>query len=346
MSVRLAIVVPCYNEQEVLPQTAAQLGQMLDRLARAGKILPTSLVYLVDDGSRDATWSLIEQLAAGSAQFAGIKLSRNRGHQNALLAGLFTAEGDVLVSIDADLQDDVEAIEAMIDQFHEGAEIVYGVRRQRVSDTWFKRTTAVGFYRFMAAMGVQTVHNHADFRLMSRRAVEGLRSFPETNLFLRGMVPLVGYRSASVHFDRAARLAGESKYPLRKMLGLALDAITSFSIVPLRFITLIGFLVFLGAVGVSLWIVWLKLFTARAIPGWASIALPQVFLGGVQILCLGVMGEYLGKIYVETKSRPRYLIEKVVHRPVAAGRERLGIQQAAAASRNRTASAAELPPAR
>ena len=312
MSVRLAIVVPCYNEQEVLPETARRLDEVLDRLVRAGKIGADSLVYLVDDGSKDTTWRIIEQLSAGSARFAGIKLSRNRGHQNALLAGLFTAEGDVLVSIDADLQDDVGTIESMIDEFHQGAEIVYGVRRQRTTDTFFKRVTAVGFYRFMAAMGVETVHNHADFRLMSRRAIESLKSFSETNLFLRGMVPLIGYRSTVVHFDRAARHAGESKYPLRKMLALALDAITSFSVVPLRMITLIGFAVFVGAIGVSLWILWLKLFTARAIPGWASIALPQVFLGGVQILCLGVMGEYLGKIYVETKGRPRYIVEKVV----------------------------------
>ena len=319
MSIRLAIVVPCYNEQEVLPETARRLDHLIERLGHAGKIRADSLIYLVDDGSKDDTWRLIEQLSAGSARFAGIKLSRNRGHQNALMAGLFTAEGDVVVSIDADLQDDVDTIETMVDEFHRGAEIVYGVRRQRTTDTLFKRGTAVGFYRFMAAMGVETVHNHADFRLMSRRAIEALKAFPETNLFLRGMVPLIGYRSAIVHFDRAARHAGESKYPLRKMLALALDAITSFSVVPLRIITLIGFVVFLGAVGVSLWILWLKLFTLRAVPGWASIALPQVFLGGVQILCLGVMGEYLGKIYIETKGRPRYIVEKVVHGPQAPG---------------------------
>lgn len=324
MSVRLAIVVPCYNEQEVLPETARRLGVLLDRLSQAGKVRSDSLIYLVDDGSKDATWSLIEQLSAQSDQFAGIKLSRNRGHQNALLAGLFTAEGDVLVSIDADLQDDVDAIESMIDEFHNGAEVVYAVRRHRTTDTFFKRATAVGFYRFMASMGVETIHNHADFRLMSRRAVEALKAFPETNLFLRGMVPLIGYRSAMVHFDRAARLAGESKYPLRKMLALALDAITSFSVVPLRIITLIGFTVFAGAVGVSMWILWLKLFTTQAIPGWASIALPQVFLGGVQILCLGVIGEYLGKIYVETKGRPRYIVEKVVHDTSAQARSPSG----------------------
>jgi len=226
----LGIVIPCYNEQEVLPETCARMVALLDRLARAGKVDRESRIYFVDDGSRDRTWELIESFVGPGAPVVGIKLSRNRGHQNALLAGLLTAAGDALISIDADLQDDINVIEEMVDRFHEGSEIVYGVRHRRENDTRFKRRTAESFYRLVAVMGAQTIFNHADYRLMSRRAIDGLKQFREVNLFLRGVVPLLGFRSVVVYYDRSARFAGTSKYPLRKMIGLALDAITSFSV--------------------------------------------------------------------------------------------------------------------
>ncbi len=308
----LSVVVPCFNEQEVLPETARRLLALLQRLSAAGKVAAGSRVVFVDDGSRDATWSIIEQLAAADARCAGVKLTRNRGHQNALLAGLFTAGGDVLVSIDADLQDDVEAIEAMLDRHAGGADIVYGVRSTREADTAFKRGSAAAFYRLMRWLGTESVDNHADYRLMSRRAVECLRQYPEVNLYLRGIVPTLGFRSEVVTYARAPRLAGESKYPLRRMLGLALDAVTSFSTVPLRLITLAGFVIFAGSMAVTLWALWVRFFTPDAVPGWTSIVLPMYFLGGVQILCIGVLGEYLGKAYRETKRRPRFFVEKTL----------------------------------
>jgi polyisoprenyl-phosphate glycosyltransferase len=311
-SIQLAIVVPCFNEQEVLPETCARMTALLGRLERAGKIRPESRVYFVDDGSRDATWSTIGGFVREGLPVVGIKLSRNRGHQNALLAGLFVAEGDAVVSIDADLQDDLEAIEKMLDHYLQGCDIVYGVRKRRQSDSYFKKLTAESFYRLLSAMGAQTVFNHADYRLMSRRAVEALRGFREVNLYLRGIVPLIGFRSAVVEYERSTRYAGESKYPLRKMVALALDAITSFSVVPLRFISLIGFVVFAGSMGVTVWALWVALISGKAIPGWASVVLPMYFLGGVQLLALGAIGEYLGKLYVEMKSRPRFFVEQVV----------------------------------
>ena len=315
----LAIVIPCYNEQEVLPETRQRMVALLQRLTGAGKIAANSRVWFVDDGSRDATWSMIEGYAAADPRIAGIKLSRNRGHQNALLAGLFTAEGDIVVSIDADLQDDIEAIEAMVDRYREGAEIVYGVRQRRDADTLFKKMTALGFYRLLSALGAESVANHADYRLMSRRAIECLKQYREVNLYLRGIVPLLGFRSAIVHYDRAARFAGESKYPLGKMVRLALEAVTSFSVVAVPFVTVIGFAVFFGTMAVSLWALWARFFTDAAVPGWTSVVLPMYFLGGIQILCIGIIGEYLGKAYAEAKARPRYLIEKVV--PAAPGGE-------------------------
>jgi len=308
----LAIVVPCYNEEAVLSETVRRLTALLERLAKAGKIAPESRVLLVDDGSHDQTWPMIEEFARGSLPVAGVKLSCNRGHQSALLAGLFCAGTDAVVSIDADLQDDVDAIETMVDRFNEGCDVVYGVRSRRDTDSVFKRTTAVAFYRLLSSMGVQTVHNHADFRLMSRRAIGALHKFQETNLYLRGIVPLLGYRSATVQYERTARFAGESKYPLRKMLGLALNAITSFSAVPLRVISVVGLLVSLGTVVVSIWALWTALGSDTAVPGWASTVLPIYFLGGVQLLSLGVIGEYVGKLYVEVKRRPRYLVERIV----------------------------------
>lgn len=314
---KLQIVVPCYNEQEVLPETCRQLDALLERLIASGKISPDSGILFVDDGSRDATWTLIEYEARMRRRVAGIKLSRNQGHQNAVLAGMMATDGDAVVTIDADLQDDIEAIEKMVDRYCEGCEVVYGVRADRSTDTFFKRSTALLFYRLLAAFGVDLVHNHADFRLMSRRAIDALREYREVNLYLRGIVPLIGYRSATVEYDRKERFAGESKYPLSKMLKLAVQAVTSFSTVPLQIITLVGLSVFAGAMGVSTWVLWVSLFTDRAVPGWASTVLPMTMLGGIQILCIGVIGAYLGKIYSETKSRPRYFIDRLT-RPFAA----------------------------
>ena len=310
---RLGIVIPCYNEEDVLPETARRMTELLERLVSKGTISSDSKIVFVDDGSSDRTWALIEQLALKNVHVSGIKLSRNRGHQNALIAGLSTAEGDALVSIDADLQDDANAIEAMVDEFLAGADVVYGVRKQRTTDTLFKRLSAQMFYRLLRWLGAHSLYNHADYRLLSRRALEALEQYREVNLYLRGIIPLIGFKSAIVYYDRADRFAGESKYPLPKMIGLALDAITSFSVVPLRMITFTGFVVFLGSIGVTLWVLWTRFFTDRAVPGWTSIVLPMYFLGGVQIFCIGMLGEYLGKTYAEVKARPRYVIEKVLN---------------------------------
>ncbi len=311
----LSIVVPCYNEQEALPETTRQLLALRGRLVAAGKIADDSRIVLVDDGSRDRTWTMIEEYAASGLPVVGVKLSRNRGHQNALLAGLFAARGDAVVSVDADLQDDINAIEAMVDHYRQGCDVVYGVRSSRQTDTIFKRLTARSFYWLMERLGAQTVRDHADYRLLSRRAIEALREYGETNLYLRGIIPLLGFRSAIVEYARQARIAGESKYPLRRMISLALNAVTSFSVVPLRLISAIGFLVFLASLFVLAWTLWVAIFTNRAVPGWASITLPIYFLGGIQLLALGVIGEYLGKLYVETKRRPRYFIERIVEAP-------------------------------
>ena len=313
---KISIVVPCYNEQEVLPETAARLLAFMDKLVNSSKILPESNIWFVDDGSRDRTWSMIEALSAQHPNVRGIKLSRNRGHQNALMAGLFNADGDAIVSIDADLQDDINAIEAMVDHYASGADIVLGVRHKRNTDTFFKRFTAFAFYRTMKSFGAESVDNHADFRLMSRRSVDALMKYRETNLFLRGIVPLIGFRTEIVTYDRSERFAGESKYPLKKMISFALDGITSFSVTPLRFITLLGFLVFVLTVILSAWVIWVRWFTNVAIPGWTSTVLPLFFIGGIEILCLGVIGEYLGKIYIEIKDRPRFNIDKTARHDV------------------------------
>ena len=309
---RLAVVVPCYNEEEALPHTAARLTALLERLRKNARIAVDSRIVFVDDGSRDRTWQLIEQLSRDDERIGGIKLSRNRGHQNALLAGLFTTDGDVLVSVDADLQDDIEIIDDMLRQHAQGAQVVYGVRSDRSSDGVFKRASALTFYRMIRMLGVDSVYNHADFRLLSRRAVDALKDFGEVNLFLRGIVPLIGFNSSVVYYTRTERVAGVSKYPLRKMLGLALDAVTSFSVVPLRMISALGFIVFLLSAAMGVWTLWVRLLTDRAVPGWTSTLLPIYALGGLQILCTGVLGEYLGKVYQETKRRPRYIIEKVL----------------------------------
>ncbi|HEY4213012.1 MAG TPA: glycosyltransferase family 2 protein [Steroidobacteraceae bacterium] len=309
---RLGIVVPCFNETEVLPETSRRLTALLDRLIASGQVARGSQIVYVDDGSRDGTWQLIEILSQADERIGGIKLSRNRGHQNALLAGLFTVDADVLISVDADLQDDIDVMSDMLTSFSKGAHVVYGVRKDRTSDGFFKRATAQGFYCAIRALGVESVYNHADFRLMSRDAVAALKKFGEVNLFLRGIVPLLGYRSDIVYYTRSERFAGVSKYPLRKMLALALDGVTSFSVVPLRFITAVGFVVFLASVAMGMWTLWVRLFTDDAVPGWTSTLLPIYFLGGIQILCIGILGEYLGKVYQETKQRPRFIIEKLL----------------------------------
>jgi glycosyltransferase involved in cell wall biosynthesis len=320
---KLHIVVPCYNEQEVLPEAARQFDALLERLIASAKVAPESGIIFVDDGSGDATWSLIEHEAGSRARVAGLKLSRNRGHQNAVLAGLMTSDADAIVTIDADLQDDIGAIERMVERYREGYDIVYGVRADRSTDTVFKRRSASFFYRLLAFFGVELVHNHADFRLMGRCAVEALRDYREVNLYLRGIIPLLGFRSTTVEYARKERFAGESKYPLGKMIRLALQAITSFSTVPLQMITITGFLVFAGAMAVSAWVLWGSLFSDDAVPGWASTVLPIMVLGGIQILSIGVIGAYLGKIYSEVKSRPRYVIDKVTQpKAPPAARER------------------------
>ena len=305
----LYIVIPCYNEEQVLPITAPLFLKKITDLAAAGKISPDSRVLFVNDGSKDKTWSIICDLAKQDQHYLGISQSRNRGHQNAVLAGLMEAKDrcDITISIDCDGQDDINAMDGMVDAYRDGCEIVYGVRSSRASDTFFKRFTAEGFYKLLNAMGAEVVFNHADYRLMSARVLQEFANFKEVNLFLRGMVPLVGFKSTSVAYERHERIAGESHYPLSKMLGLAFDGITSLSIKPIRFITGFGVLVavvsFLGV----LWAV-IEAILGSTVSGWASMTSIICFVSGVQLICLGVIGEYIGKIYMETKARPRYII--------------------------------------
>jgi glycosyltransferase involved in cell wall biosynthesis len=308
----IAVVVPCYNEQAALPHTSARLIQLVDELVAAGLAASGSAIYFVDDGSRDRTWNVIAEIAARNPRCHGIKLSRNCGHQNALLSGLLTVPGDALISIDADLQDDVAAMKQMVAAYRAGAEIVYGVRSGRQSDSRFKRLTAEGYYRFAAAMGVRLVANHADYRLLSRRAVETLKEFKERNLFLRGLIPQLGFNSAIVYYERHERVAGESKYPLGRMLAFAFDGITSFSAVPLKLITLLGSLVAAGSFLIALWALWVRTFNPAAVPGWASTVVPLYFLGGIQLLSTGIIGQYLAKTYIETKARPRFTIDETI----------------------------------
>ncbi len=307
----LYLVIPCYNEASVLPLTLPLFTAKLTALTAAKKIAPASRVLLVDDGSRDATWDIIAKAAAENPLVEGLRLSRNRGHQNALLAGLMEARrwADATVSMDCDGQDDPDAIDAMLAEYAAGCEIVYGVRQDRRSDTAFKRGSAQIFYRLMNAMGAESVYNHADYRLMSRRALDGLAEFPEVNLYLRGLVPLVGYRSSSVYYTRTPRVAGETHYSLAKMLRLAMDGITSLSVRPLKLITGLG----LGVSAVSLvMILWsvIRFFMGKTVTGWSSLMCVILFLGGVQLLCVGVLGEYIGKIYAEVKHRPRYIVSE------------------------------------
>ena len=310
--VRLAVVVPCYNEEEVLPETARRLVLLLDQLVAQGLAHESSAIYFVDDGSRDRTWALTQELSAAQPRVHGLKLSRNRGHQNALLAGLFNAPGDVLISVDADLQDDLGVIEQMLVKYREGAEIVFGVRQSRAKDTVFKRATAEGYYKLLRAMGVDLVFNHADYRLMSRRVVTCLAEYGEVNLFLRGIVPQIGFKSATVVYDRSERFAGESKYPLRKMLAFAMDGITSFSVVPLRLLTTLGLFFAALSLLMVLYVLYGTLVLKATVPGWASSVIPIYFLGGVQLLGMGILGEYVAKIYLETKRRPRFVVEESV----------------------------------
>lgn len=307
----LYLVVPCYNEQEVLPESSKRFLQKLHSLIQSGKVSDASRVLFVDDGSKDTTWQQIEDYHAEDGHILGLKLSRNRGHQNALLAGLMTAKeyADCVVSLDADLQDDINAVDEMLTRFEEGCDVVYGVRESREKDTFFKRFTAQGFYRLMQAMGTQVVYNHADYRLMSKRALDALAEFREVNLFLRGMVPLVGYKFATVSYVREERFAGESKYPLKKMLAFAFDGITSFSVKPLSLITGVGFVIFILSIFAAVYAL-VSFLLGYAVSGWTSTIVSLWFLGGVQLICLGIVGQYIGKIYSEVKQRPRFIIEK------------------------------------
>ena len=312
----LYIVVPCYKEQEVLPETSRRLKEKVLALRAQGKISDKSRIMFVNDGSSDDTWPIICRLHEQEPElFSGVNLSRNRGHQNALLAGLMTAVNfaDMVISMDADLQDDINAVDAMVDHYHEGYEVVYGVRSKRDTDTFFKRFTAEGFYKVMKALGVDIVFNHADYRLMSRRAVEGLAQFKEVNLFLRGIVPQIGYKWTTVTYERAERFAGESKYPLKKMLAFAADGITSFSVKPIRLVLTIGIVVFMVSIVMMIYALVSKLM-GHTSAGWTSLMGSIWMIGGIQLLSLGVIGEYVGKIYKESKHRPRYIIESVLNK--------------------------------
>ncbi len=309
----LYIVVPCYNEQEVLPITTPKLIEQLNALVEAQLIDKESRILYVNDGSIDNTWQLIEQYTQQHPQVCGVKLAGNVGHQNALLAGLEAASerADITISIDADLQDDVAVMRDMVQKYHEGCDIVYGVRRERKTDTWFKRNSALAFYKLMRRLGVKSIYNHADYRLMSRRAVKQLLNYRERNLFLRGIVPLVGYKTDSVFYDRSERLAGESKYPLSKMINFAVNGITSFSIKPVRMVLTLGIIFTLIALGILVYVL-IAYFSGRTVSGWASLILSLWFIGGCVLIGLGIVGEYIGKIYIEVKDRPRYNIEKEI----------------------------------
>ena len=307
----LYIVVPCYKEQEVLPETSRRLREKMRQLMDEGKISRRSRVMFVNDGSSDNTWAIISELHEKEPEmFSGVNLSRNRGHQNALLAGLMTAMPlcDCAISMDADLQDDINVIDRFVEKYMEGCDVVYGVRNKRETDTFFKRTTAEGFYKFMKILGVDVVFNHADYRLMSRRALEGLSEYKEVNLFLRGIVPLIGFKSDYVYYDRAERFAGESKYPLKKMISFALDGITSFSVKPLKLISNLGILISVLSIFGLLYAL-ISHLCGVTVAGWTAIVASIWLLGGLQMLCLGVVGGYIGKIYSEVKQRPRFLIE-------------------------------------
>ena len=311
----LYVVIPCYNEEAVLPETAKRMNEKMNELIKAGKISPLSKVVFVNDGSKDKTWEMIKTLYEHSTLFSGINLSRNKGHQNALMAGLMTVKehADMVISMDADLQDDINAIDKMVDRYLDGCDIVYGVRSKRVTDSFFKRFTAEGFYRLMNSMGVETVFNHADFRLMSKRALYALADFKEVNLFLRGIIPMIGFKSDIVTYERSERFAGESKNPLRKMLAFAMEGITSLSVKPIRMITGLGVGVFLISIIMLIYTL-VRFFLDKTIDGWASLAVSVWALGGLLLLSVGIVGEYVGKIYLETKNRPRYFVENFLNK--------------------------------
>lgn len=306
----LYTVIPCYNEEAVLAETARRLKEKYYYLCSVGKISGESRILFVNDGSSDKTWQMIEDLHSSDAIYTGVSLSKNKGHQNALIAGLMTAveKADAIISMDADLQDDINVIDAMIDKYMGGADIVYGIRSDRKTDSTFKRTSAEAFYKMMNAMGAETIYNHADFRLMSKRAVEALAEYKEVNLFLRGIVPMIGFKSDAVYYERAKRFAGESKYPLKKMISFALDGITSLSTKPIRMITALGVFIFLLSFVMLIYTL-IRFFMGETVSGWPSLIISVWAIGGLILLSIGVVGEYIGKIYLETKSRPRYHIE-------------------------------------
>lgn len=309
----LYLVIPCYNEEEVLPVTTKKLTEKLDKMIKDKLVSKESRIMYVNDGSKDRTWELISQFNKTNKSVTGVNLSRNRGHQNALLAGLMTAKeyADIVVSMDADLQDDIDVVDKMVIEYNNGCDIVYGVRSARKTDTWFKKTTAEGFYKFMALLGVEIVYNHADYRLMSKRALNELENFKEVNLFLRGIIPLLGFKTAKVEYERKERFAGESKYPLKKMLNFALEGILSFSIKPIRIITSAGFIVSFLSFLFLIYVI-IGHFVSDNVTGWTTIVALICFFGSFQVLCIGIIGEYIGKIYNETKQRPRYIIEDVL----------------------------------
>lgn len=310
----LYVVVPCYNEQEVLAETSKRLREKFRTLIGSGKIDKKSRIVFVNDGSKDNTWKIIEELHRQDNLFSGINLSRNRGHQNALLAGLMTVKdcADVAISMDADLQDDINAMDEMLDKYYGGCDVVYGVRSKRATDTFFKRFTAESFYKMMNAMGANTVYNHADYRLMSKRALEGLAEFKEVNLFLRGMVPMIGYPSDVVYYERSERFAGESKYPLKKMISFAIEGITSLSTKPIKMITNLGVFIFLFSFVILIYSL-IRHFSGDTVAGWTTIIVSVWAIGGLILLSLGIIGEYIGKIYLESKERPRYIIEQFLN---------------------------------
>lgn len=313
MKTNLWLVIPCYNEEEILEYSMGEVRGLMDELRRQDRISPDSRIVLVDDGSKDATWELIKNKCRSDAMFSGIKLSRNRGHQNALLAGLMYAcdKCDCVISLDADLQDDIHVIPEFVEKYQQGYQIVYGVRSSRETDTGFKKNTASVFYKLMNFLGAETVDNHADYRLMSNKALRALKDYKETNLFLRGIVPLIGFKSTNVYYERKERVAGETKYPLKKMISFALDGITSFSVKPLRVISLLG-IVCSGLSVLGLLYALISYFANITVPGWTAIVCSIWLLGGIQLLCLGVVGEYIGKIFSEVKHRPRYIIDEVI----------------------------------
>ncbi len=308
---KLYLAIPCYNEEEVLRDSAEKLNNKYNEMMAEGKISPDSKIVFIDDGSKDKTWSIISELHKENLVFQGIKLTRNRGHQNALLCGLMTLKdkADAVISIDADLQDDINVFDEMVEKYENGCDVVYGVRSKRATDTFFKRFTAEAFYKILNKMGAKVIFNHADFRLMSKRALEAFSMYKETNIFLRGMVPLVGYKSDVVKYERAERLAGESKYPLKKMLALAWEGITSLSIQPIRMITWLGTIIFAISLVIIVYSL-VRFFIGATVSGWASTLCSIWALGGLQLLAIGVIGEYIGKIYLETKRRPRYIVEE------------------------------------